>query len=544
MSLAISGVRNRQRRRSTVLEQRFLNPGKGINGYVSEEFIGDQEGSSANNATIVESGGITKRFGWAKVGTGLVNAPRGLGSYYATGLSPKLLTVDGSALKYLNGTLWTAISGATFNPSDRVNFVQAAGNMYIWNKVDPGAKLAGMTLTRPATTPTAAFGIYYADKQVVSGVSGKLSRLYISSAIDNGDFTNASGELGSAVGVPGATSFAGTDAAYIDVAADDGDMITALAKYQDQLIIFKQRSIYSMTFDTNGQPIVKLITNGVGCISHNTIDTVDNDLIFLSRNGYYVLGTQPNFFDQLRTNELSIRIKPYIKAITANKLNRATSIWHDNIYYGSVSVGNSATNNRVFTYHRQYTGWLQSSNINANSFTQFISSDNEERLYYADESLPQVWVQTTGYADDDQAIPFYWESKAYDFNKFDGTKRFVDVTLLFRQLSGAVKVTVTIDGNRIQKTYNIPGTSFSGGMGRGLLGRSLLGGATEAAALGNANSTVTNNIPIRLNVGENGRTIKIRVENANLGQSFTLLGFNFGYRPYGRNNFPAELRVY
>lgn len=544
MSLAVSGVRRRGRRRRTVLEQRFLNPGKGINVFVSEQFIDNQEGSNSMNGTIIESGAIDKRFGWTKVGVGLVNAPRGLGSYYPTGAASQLLTVDGAQLKYLSGTLWTALPAISFGNSDRYCFVQAGGDMYIWNGIDAGAKLSGLTLTRPATTPTGAFGIYYGDAQCVAGVASKRNRLYISSKIDRGDFTNASGTLSTGTEVPGATAFGGTDANYIDISPDDGDYITALAKYQSQLIIFKSRSIWSMTFDTNGQPIVKLVTNGIGCISHWSIDTVDNDLIFLSRKGFYVLGTEAQFFDQLRTNELSIRIKPYIKAMTPARLNRASAIWHDNTYYCSVPTGNSTTNNRCFTYHRQYTGWLQSNNVNANAWTQYIDANQEEKLYYADDVLPQVWVQTTGYTDDTSAIPMYWESKAYDFGTFDVQKRFVDVTLLFRQLSGSVKVTITIDGNRITKSYNIPGTSFSGGMGRGLLGRASLGGKYEAGILGNSTSTVTTNIPIRLNVGENGRTIKIRVENNNANEHFTLLGFNFGYRPYGRNNFPSELRVY
>lgn len=546
MSLAVSGVRRRGRRRRTVLEQRYLNPGKGINVFVSEQFIDNQEGSNSMNSTLIESGAITKRNGWSPVGVGLVNAPRGLGSYYPTGSTSQLLTVDGTQLKYLSGSLWTALPAISFGASDRYCFVQAGGDMHIWNNIDAGAKLSGPTLTRPNTTPSAGFGIYYADKQVVSGVASKPNRLYISSAIDRGDFTNATGTLGDSTGVPGSQApYGGTDANFYDVSPDDGDKITALAKYQSQLIVFKTRSIWSITFDSNGQPIGKLVTNGIGCISHWSIDTVDNDLIFLSRKGYYVLGTEAQFFDQLRTNELSIRIKPYIKAMTASRLNRATSIWHDNVYYSAVPTGNSITNDKCFTYHRQYTAWLQSQNINANAFTQYISpTTSEEELYYADDVLPQVWKQTTGYLDNASAISMYWESKAYDFGTFDVQKRFVDVTLLFRQLSGAVKVTITIDGNRITKTYNIPGQSFAGGLGRGLLGRASLGGKYEAGVMGTTNTTVTTNIPIRLNVGENGRTIKIRVENSNANESFTLLGFNFGYRPYGRNNFPAELRVY
>lgn len=550
MSLQISGVRSRRRRiRRPVAEQRYLNPGKGLNVYVSEQFISDQEASGSMNATITESGAISKRYGWEEAGTGLENAPRGLLSYYPVGASSMLVTIDGNTLKYKSGSVWTAASGGiTFGTSDRVCGVQAQGSLWIWNKANAGTKLNGTTLSRPTTTVRAAFGIYYADKQIVSGVEEQPNRLYISSPTDVGDFTNANPTGTGAYSVydtsthPGATTFAGSDANYLDVAKDDGDRITGLSKYGTLLIIFKERSIYSLEFDSTGNPVVKLVTNAIGCVSHFSIDQMDNDLIFLSRNGWYVFGTQPQFFDQLRTNELSIRIRPFVKSITAMNLDRAVGIWHDGIYYGAVPVGNSDTNNRVFTYHRNYTGWLQSNAINANAFTEYIDENNEEALYYADEETATVWKQTTGYSDGDEGIDMFWESKAYDFKAFDITKRFIDVTLLFRQLRGSVRVTITIDGNRIQKNYNISGSSFSGGLGRGLMGKSLLGGRDETGTA--PSSTTTNNVPIRLNVGENGRTIKIKVANSNPGENFVLLGYNIGYRPRGRNTFPAELRVY
>jgi hypothetical protein len=548
MSLAVSGVGRRRRARTPVSDQRYLNMSQGINVFASEEFIADQEGSSGMNLGYVETGGITKTFGWEKVGSGLVNAPRGLASYYPTGLSNMLLTMDGNTLKYLSGSIWAGLPGITFAPSDRICFVQAEGKLFIHNSSNSSTVLTGLTLSRPATTVRAAFGIYYGDKQVVSGVREQPNRLYISDPNDVADFTNTNPTGTGKYSVydttthPGATDFSGSGANYIDVAKDDGDKITALAKYQTQLIIFKERSIYSLEFDANGLPTISLVTNAIGCVSHWSVDSVDNDMIFASRKGYYVFGTQQNYFDQLRTNELSLKIRPFIKSIVPNNLPRTTSIWHDNVYYSAVTVGNSSTNNRVYSYYRQYTGWVPNDFIAANAFTEYIDVNNEENLYYAHETDPSVWMQTTGYDNGDNAIAMYWESKAFDFGQFDIEKRYVDVTLLFRQLSGSVKVTITIDGNQVTKSYNISGSSFSGGMGRALLGQALLGGPNETGV--SPTATTTQNIPIRLDIGEQGRTIKVRVENATKGENFVLLGLDFGYRSYGRNNFPAELRVY
>jgi hypothetical protein len=47
------------------------------------------------------------------------------------------------------------------------------------------------------------------------------------------------------------------NANVIDISKFDGDKITGFAKYQDALIIFKERSIYQLTFDaSSGVPSI------------------------------------------------------------------------------------------------------------------------------------------------------------------------------------------------------------------------------------------------------------------------------------------------
>src|SRR3990167_3581432 len=554
MSLKISGVRSRGRRRSTVQDRSYTNPGKGLDLFGSEEFIGDSEASSAMNAFIVETGSVSKPFGWEEVGTGLTGAPRGLMSYYPTGSDSTLVTIDSTdlVLKYLSGSVWqTAAGGITFGTTAKVCGVQAGGALWVWNGVNSGTKLLGTTASRPTTTVRGAFGVYYSDKQIVSGVAEHPNRLYISSPIDAGDFTNTNPTGTGPYSVydanthPGASTFAGSDAAYIDIALDDGDKITGLGKYVEQLIIVKERAIYAMLFEANGNPAINLVTSSVGCVSDGSIDSSDNDIIFLGRRAWFVFGAQQNFFNQLRHNELSIQLRPLVKSITPTNLDKSSGIWFDNVYHCAISVGNAAMNNRAVTYQRQYGAWFPHNNVQANAFTAFIGADNEEHLYYADENDPKVWKQTTGYAHGTNTIAMFWESKSYDFGKWALYKRFIDVTLLFRQLSGSVDVTITIDGSKASLTKTIPGTRFAGGMGRGLLGKTLFGGASESG-VGDSSSTTTN-IPIRIDLSElsqPGRAIKVKVANSNVNENFVLLGLEFGYRPYGRSTFDSALRVY
>jgi hypothetical protein len=321
--------------RKAIPQLEVMNPGKGLNVFVSENFINDAEASSLQNVETVEVGAITKRRGISAVGTGLVNAPKGLGSY-VTSTVRQLLTVDGTALKYLNGTSWTSYAGGiVFTASQNTSFTQCAGYMFVHNGTDAATKLDGTTATRPGTTVSSSFGIYYHDRQFASGVATQPNRLYISSPTNVDDFTNA---VDTATTHPGSTAYLGTDAKFVDIALNDGDKITALGKFQDLLIIFKERSIWSLELDSAGVPIVKLVQAGVGCVSHRGIDNVDNDLFFPTRRGYGVLGNEPNYFNAVRTNELSQRITPLYQQVTPANLSSIVSIYSDYIFLLSRSL--------------------------------------------------------------------------------------------------------------------------------------------------------------------------------------------------------------
>lgn len=284
----------------TIPDIRVLNPGRGLNNLVSDSLIQDTEASDLNNIQFIESGCVTKSYGYTAIGSGLSNAPKGIASFY-TNSSRYVVTMDGTSLKYLNGSTWTAIAGVAFTAEQPVNFVQCKEKLYIWNNAQAGAVLdSSLTLSALTTAPTASFGIYYNGYQIVSGVTTKPNRVYISdnsSATDRGDFTNATGELSTSGGVPGATVFAGTGAQYIDIADGDGDKVTGFAKFQSVLVIFKERTTWQLSMDSSGLPTVSQISGSSGCVSHKSIDNVENDVFYLSRNGYYVLGNEPNYYN-------------------------------------------------------------------------------------------------------------------------------------------------------------------------------------------------------------------------------------------------------
>lgn len=526
------------------------NPGKGLNNLVSDTLIQDTEASDLNNIMFVESGCINKSSGIQSVGTGLSNNPKGLGVFYTTAGNKYLLTVDGTSLKYLNGSTWTTISGVSFTSGKEVTFTQCSDNLYIWNGQEAGAQLdSSLTLTRPNTTISGSFSIWYLGFQIASGVTTQPNRLYISDLTTNpGDFTNTNPTGTGTYSVydgtthPGSSApYAGSGAKYIDVNVGDGDKITGLAKFQNAVIIFKERSIYSMTLDvTSGAPTISQISQATGAVSHKSIDNVENDVFYLSRKGYYVLGNEPNYYNTIRSNELSNRINPIIQTLNTARLSRVASIFSNFKFYSSFATGGNSYNNQCVVYDRRYLAWSKVDYYTANSWSEYIDSSGNTHLYFADDNSAKVYEVVEGnYSKNGTAIDSYWISKSFDANNFDEYKRWLDVTILFRQISGSVTVTFYADNDQVVKSTSISAdTDYTGSIGTTLMGSPIFGGTGTSSS-----TNTTNNVPYRFKVNSKSRTLKIKISNNSDNQNFVVLGFVISFVPYNRQSWPSSLKV-
>lgn len=539
----------------------LTNPGGGLNNFISAEYIENTQASDLQNIQIVESGCPAKRNGHTAVGTGLSNNPKGLASYYTTS-SRYVLTIDGTTLKYLNGSTWTSISGASFTSGLNATFVQAKGNLYILNGTDSVRQLtSALTLTSPTTTPSAAFGIYYNGRHIVAGVTAQPSRLYISDSTDMSHFTtdpslNTSHllEPDNTTDVPGATTFTGSIgvsfANIIDVSKDDGQAITGLAKFQNDLVIFKERSIYYLTFDpSSGVPSITQITAALGAVGHRSIDAIDNDVWFMSRLGYYQLGNQANYVGVIRTNETSAPIHPIIDTITPSNLANTAALRTGYLFYASIATGGTKTNNRTIVWDTRFNAWVLHTNVNANAFTEFIDSNNIKHVYYAADDQAQVYEIDSSYSDAGSPINAYWTSKAFDFGNFSLSKQILYIDFLFRQISGTVSLAVYTDGNILSKASSISSTqdatgTFDGYTG-GMWGEDIFGGSNAATQMSGATGGgVTSNVPYRVTVNSQPtKTVKFTISNANNNETFVFLGAIIYFRPYGQTMFNSAQKL-
>lgn len=537
-----------------------MNPSKGLNNLVSPSLIDNREFSDLMNVEYDEGGVVRKRSGYEAIGPVLLNA-RGLG-VYETESTRLLCTIDNSTLTLrfrsytaTNSTAWSSASGDVFSVAEEVSFTFARLKLFIWNGTDGGSYFNGTNTTRPGTMPKAKFSVYYQNKHIAAGVPGQPSRLYISNVSDATDFTVTTGgtqpqpdstndaENGN-TNVPGATVFSGTpsltEANVIDVRKNDGDKITGLGVFQDVLIVFKERSIYQVTFDTSGNPTVTPITYATGCVSHKSIVAVENDLYFLSREGVRVLGNEPQFFTAIRTQVLSIRVKPTIDSINKTYYSRCNAIYFDNKYILGHPTGTSSSVSRCLVYDRRFQAFTVWSNFNAIDMVKFIDSNNEEKLYFLDVTGTQVYGRVEGtYADAGAAIEAYVVSKAQDIGNPDITKFWVDIRLMFRRLSGQVSLTIYSDDNVTVGTATL-GSGAARGMGMNMLGSFKL--ATDGETTTATSTFVDNPQSIGLNL--DSRSMKFKIYNNRVNENFVLLGMVYAYYPKSHYVFDSSRKIY
>ncbi len=569
-----------------------LNPGKGLNSMISDSLIKDEESSSLLNIEFVESGCPTKRKGTQQVGDTVGTRIRGIGNLYTAAGTKLLLAVMGTTLRKLVTGTWTTITGVTLTNDKDMNFVQCRNAVYGHNGTDNMICFDGTTLSQPATAalPT-KFGIYYKGYHIASGSAAFPSRLYLSNPKNASDFTGSTGTAssGAAASLTDSTKAWGVNdfqdltivitggtgtghsrtisantatvisvstnwatnpdntstyqissGNWVDLQKDDGDQITGLGKFGENLVVFKERSTWQMAFDSTFKPVFTCVNSAIGCVSHRSVENVENDLFFLSRDGVYVLGNEPNYFNVIRTNELSARIHPTLEGISSSNLGMCAAIYDNYTYRLAIPYGGSTYNNYEVAYDRRYQAWTVKTGMKINSWTIFIDSSNEKHLYYADDNAGEVREVLTQYVDDSTAIDAYWVSKNFDLGAFDRKKQWKDITLWFRNAIGTVSITITIDGTTITRNVTL-GSSQTGsyGIGTDWLAETLLGqdgGGAYSADI------ISQSEPIRIKVNKPGRTLKIKVANNVAGEYFTLLGFGITGKIKSHSNFPSAYK--
>jgi len=527
-------------------ETRVLNPSRGLNLLIADILSNDKEATQGTkNIEYVEGGAASKRMGYDDLPGTLGAAPRGLCQYMSESAN-YLITTDAGVLKKYQSGAYSALSGVTVDTSANINMTPLWQKTYAWDGVNGGVVFDGTSVTRPGTMPKAKASVIYKGYHVAFGAPGQPFRLYFSPIAEPSRFTRAAAvgggaiELNDATNVPGATVFTGDNTAQaIDINKNDGQYVTSLGFFQDVLIVFKEKSIYQLYFNSTGAFVVERISSSYGAVCHGATASVENDCYFLTDKGIYVLGNEPNFYAAIRTNELSSRVKTLLQQINPAQYDRCKGYYYDDRYFLSVPLNASTTCNAMIVYDRRFYAWAYWDNINADSIYAFKDRDVDgtTKLYFTEYGSSSVCYFTPNvYNDKGEAIEATFITRAFEGKLVDREKFWYVLRPIFRFTTGNVTISfITENGSQGRPVAINPSTS--GGLGTDMYGDLLFGTSEQDTYTdgdlgidGGSSSVVSSETDSShtvydLGIGIDSRTLKIKFTNSGLNETFTLLGF-------------------
>lgn len=301
---------------------------------------------------------------------------------------------------------------------------------------------------------------------------------------------------------------------FIEVGMNDGQSITGIKVLGDNLIVFKTRSIYVVSF--TGDPDVPFILSGggksnsdVGCIAPFSIQEVTNGLVFLSFDGLY-------YFDGSNSNKMSDRINPTILGLNSTKLINARSMVQHNKhrYLFSIASSSSSTNDTVITWDWYLNAFSVYAGINAASMCATFASGFQENIYFGDYA-GFYYKMDTGVDDYPlnvkTAINAYYYTNWKPFSNIMDEKAIPNVVIYY-QLNNAVLTFGYsydfVDTDTYSQTLSTAGTSDV--YGTAVYGTAVYGGTGGGQQ--------------RLDLDGRGRVVRFKFANANVSETFRIDG--------------------
>ena len=321
----------------------------------------------------------------------------------------------------------------------------------------------------------------------------------------------------------------GSGGGFVRIEPDSGDDITAIETTEDKIIVFKERSVWSITINQVQignffliEPVYKLITGSVGCSSQKSVVRVENDIVFLGRGGrgLYVLGREPNFVgDVLRTNEISIKDRPYFQDLTpAQELSAAAA------YFNYKYIITFPGKNECMVFDRERNAMMGPWTIDGSNLEVYSDSSDIIRLVMGDDDSTNVDEFSSSYPGDrGSAFTTILRTKKDDMGDWTRFKNIQNVFTRWRNILGSVDVTIRTEsrtGTTVTSSdFTVTPTTGSSGWGDNLWGNTMWGDSTTAGTSADQSETVRQAL-----LNDTARNIQITVQTDELNDNYELLG--------------------
>jgi hypothetical protein len=289
---------------------------------------------------------------------------------------------------------------------------------------------------------------------------------------------------------------------YVDVNAGDSDQITGLSMIQDELLVFKRNTIWSVagwsatSFSSTTLTPSNLNARifGYGAVSNNSIVSIGNDVYYFS-----MLGNVPVIRSLKKTINavtlaggiVSDSIRGTLASITLSALGKITSAFDGRYIYWAIPTNSSTTNNKIIALDtwklnskKGVYPFTTMSGKNCSFFTNSTIAGGTSTIFFTDAlSTGKVFkFDSSVYTDDGNPITMEVVTRGY----MGHPSRKTHWKYLYIKTDQGVNSTLNVSSKfdsavnfTLQKAISLVGTSPGlGPTGTFTLGTSTLGGAT------------------------------------------------------------------
>lgn len=432
----------------------------------------------------------------------------------AVSAAANVATLDASTYMTIS---WTAASGAIgYNLYGRKD-----GQWYFMTYIEGNSSVS--YVDKGTVTPDDS--VVPPESDSTQGPKGKHIQVYKDSLFIFGDPDNPSRMYYSGGGDKINDFGSQNGGGFIDITKNDGQIGTGLVPFKNSLVIFKERAIYQFSFSTTGAPQYSSVTNAIGCNSPRSIVLVENDVFFASYNGIYTIGNESGFaIDVLRTNELSAKVRSIFQSMEPSRRMNVSAVYAKtanlNLVIFSYTPAGSTTNSMALVYDRERLAWYEWTNIQANCWTPYVESDGSYHVIYGDDSSGYVKEILSGSDDFGSAIQASVKLRGESFGTLTQYKKLKDLSLVLRQPTGTVNLSMIVDGTTTAYQTNAGTVNPSINWGHYLFGAFLFGSSYGTGSITSSDDLV---LRTKKNLNLLGKSFQISLNNGSSGSRFILL---------------------
>lgn len=333
---------------------------------------------------------------------------------------------------------------------------------------------------------------------------------------------------------------------YILVEPSSGDSVVQIESFHERIVVFKEKSLWQVTLGSEQignffitTPSLQLITAASGCVAARSVVPVENDIYYLSREGVRSLGNQEGFnFDVLRSNEISISVRPYFQNLTSSELSSAVATYYKNKYIIAFPG-----RDEMMVYDRERLSWTGPWTLDSTVFETFYDTNNDRHFLMAQvDSVNIDEMDSSLSTDKGSAIETILRTRNEDFGDWSIFKNVKDIFIQMRNVVGSVSVDIKLETRNgtlvTTKSFNITSLSGNSGWGADLWGNTLWGNSEVNASTSEAVYTIR-----WANLNKIGRTMSLIFKTTTVNSNYELLGIRAYVKPLSRGFTPSAWKI-